>query len=226
MRLLTPTQTKLLQLARDGHVLAELHRREEERWLAADDGGVTLLAGLLNRLTTELERPVAPGQECDAEAIQALQSLHAECTQLLETLVVLVEREEDEAAGIERRCAVHSAVRSEHKAERSPSSPKPSPASSRVQRTRGNAAAVLAAMDDGWKFGVVKFFDKVGWSGLININGNTGITEIPISLGAFRKSGLNNLFAGEQIECCVVTGPDGRKEATDLRLPAAAGWRS
>jgi hypothetical protein len=223
---LTPTQTKLLQLARDGHVLAELQRREEQRWLAVDDTGVTLLLGLLGRLQAELDRAeMAGGPEPEsteaAEAVAKFEEMIAEVNELLEKLDAMAAREEDEAAVIERRCAMHSAVRPEPKVERLPSPPKPSPASPRVHRARGNAAASPSVIDDGWKFGIVKFFDKIGWSGLININGSIGMIEIPISLGAFRKSGLVNLFAGEQIECLVVTRPDGRKEAIDLRLPTA-----
>jgi hypothetical protein len=215
-------QLKLAEhILADGRLEAELQCREEQRWLAVDDTGATLLLGLLGRLQAELDRAeMAGGIEPDStevtEAIAKFEEMIAEVNELLEKLEVMAAREEDEAAETERSCAMHSAVRPEPKVERLPSSPKPSPASPRVHRARGNAAAVPAAMDDGWKFGIVKFFDKIGWSGLINITTATAVIEIPISLGAFRKSGLNNLFAGEHIECLVVTRPDGRKEATEI----------
>src|SRR5215470_3286057 len=104
-------------LLKDGRLDREIERRrllreleEERQWLAADDGGLSLLVGLLGRLEAELDRPVAAGQECDTEAIQALESLHAQCLELLEKLEVLAARDEDDAAGIEHRCGVHSVV--------------------------------------------------------------------------------------------------------------------
>src|SRR5215470_9571615 len=147
-------------LLKDGRLDREIERRrllreleEERQWLAADDGGLSLLVGLLGRLEAELDRPVAAGQECDTEAIQTLQSLHAQCLELLEKLEVLAAREEDQAAGIEHRCVAHSAVKPQPKVERPPASPKPSPDSSRVQRV---AVSDGSAGLDGWKRGKVR----------------------------------------------------------------------
>src|SRR5262249_53306161 len=143
-------------------------RREEERWLAADDDELTLLTGLLGRLEAALKQPVAPGQgEDSAETTEALQSLHAECLELLEKLEMLAARDEDEEAGVERRCVVHAVVRPQPKVDHAPP-PKPSPAAPRVQRRRPDPAPLDL---DGVKFGVVKSWDHRAWTGVIMCGG-------------------------------------------------------
>src|SRR5215467_2356015 len=106
-------------LLADPRLNSEIERRrrlreleEERQWLTADDGGLSLLVGLLGRLEAELDRSVA-AQECDTEAIQTLESLHAQCLELLEKLEVLAARDEDEAAGIEHRCVVQPQLKLE-----------------------------------------------------------------------------------------------------------------
>jgi hypothetical protein len=140
MRPLSPKQAQLIKLARDGHVAREIERREEQRWLAEDDTGATLLLGLLGRLQAQLHRaemtggPEPEGTEV-AEAVAKFEEMIAEVNGLLEKLEATAAGEEDEVEGLERRCTVHSAVRPEPKVGRSPSSPKPSPAAVRTQRT-------------------------------------------------------------------------------------------
>ena len=213
-------------LLADPRLNAEIERRrrlreleEERQWLAADDGGLSLLVGLLGRLEAELDRPVAAGQECDTEAIQTLESLHAQCLELLEKLEVLAARDEDEAAGIEHRCVVHSVVRPQVKLERPPASPKPSPDSSRVQRVAVSERVVVsegAAGLDGWKRGKVRYFDQSKGYGAISLDGGGG--EVLVRMSAVKKAGLTNIFAGHRIEFQIVSGPLGKKEADKLKL--------
>src|SRR5215470_755791 len=207
-------------LLKDGRLSAEIERRrrlreleEERQWLAADDGGLSLLVGLRGRLEAELDRPVAAGQECDTEAIQALESLHAQCLELLEKLEVLAAGDADEAAEIEHRCVVDSVVRPQVKLERPPASPKPSPDSSRVQRV---AVSERAAGLDGWKRGKVRYFDQSKGYGAILLDGGGG--EVLVRISAVKKAGLTNIFAGQRIEFQIVSGPLGKKEADKLKL--------
>jgi CspA family cold shock protein len=213
-------------LLADGRLDREIERRrrlreleEERQWIAVDDGGLSLLVGLLGRLQAELERSVAPGQKCDEEAIQALESMHAECLELLEKLEVLAARDEDEAAGIERRCVVHSAVRPQLKLERPPASPKPSSDSSRVQRVAVSEKVVVsegAAGLDGWKCGKVRYFDQSKGYGVISLVGSGG--EVLVRMTAVKKAGLTNIFGGQRVEFQIVSGPLGKKEADKLKL--------
>src|SRR6516164_8660819 len=100
MRPLSPTQARLLQLARDGYVLAELQLREEQRWLAEDDGGLMLLTGLLDRLQVEIDQAeMAGGPEPNSteviEAAAKFDEMIAEVTGLLEKLKAMDAPEAD-----------------------------------------------------------------------------------------------------------------------------------
>lgn len=216
MRLLTPTQTRLIKLVQDGHVAREIERREEARWLAADDDGLMLLTGLLGRLQDEVERAEkAGGPEPDdteaAEAVARFNEMIGQVNELLEALERMVEREGDEEAGVQRRCVAQSAVKPRLEAERPPPSSKPSPASSRVQR-RAPSPAVLDL--DGVKFGVVERWDHRSWSGTLSWAGE----EVHIPTRALRRAGITNLSIGQKCEFQIVVGSDGRKEAEGLKL--------
>jgi hypothetical protein len=226
MRLLTPTQTKLLQLARDGHVAREIERREEARWLAEDDDGLALLVGLLGRLQAELERAeMAPGAEPDsaeaAEAVAEFEEMVAAVNKLIEAHERLAAREEDEAAGVEHRPHVVATGRSHLKPEQ-PLSPKQTRASSRGQRASADAAAVPAPVADGWRFGTVERFNQISLTGAIVFIGDKGSEEVPISSFVFLKSGLTNLFSGQHVEALVETRGEGRREIVDLKLSVAS----
>jgi hypothetical protein len=221
---LTATQKNLLRLAKDGHVAREIERREEARWLAADDDGLTLLIGLLGRLQASLERPVAPGQvEDDAESVEtaeALLDLHDRCLRLIERLEVLAARDEDEAAGIEHKCGAVTMVRPRH------IEPKPAPASkpkARSQRTASSAAAAPApgsaqSTQDGWCNAVVRIFDTVKHAGVVVLTGGDGTTEMTISADVFTKSGLTVLSPNQRLRVRLVSGPDGRKHIDALEV--------
>src|SRR5262245_16974229 len=115
----TLKRTSLLKLARDGHVGAELRRREEQRWCEADDGGVTLLSGLVKRLVEDFERPrlvVAGGIEYDNG--EALEEVIATLNRLIEKTEVLAQRGADEIAGFEHKSLAVSMVRPQHKEAR------------------------------------------------------------------------------------------------------------
>jgi hypothetical protein len=213
MRPLSLAQAKLLQLARDGHVLAELQRREVERWLAEDDGGMSLLVGLLGRLKTELDRAeMADGPEPDsteaAEVIAQFEEMIAEVEGLLEKLKAMDALGADEAEGVECRGVVQR-VRPPPEVERpTPKRPSPSP---RVQRSRPDPVPLDLS---GVKIGVVESWDQRTWIGSIR----WGYEEIVIPTRSIRLAGLTNLFAGQRCEFTIVLGPDGRKEAENLKL--------
>jgi hypothetical protein len=102
--------------------VAALDAEQERRWMAADDGGVTVLIGVLRRLLSELEQPIRAGQlEC--ENGQLFDDLVAALDALIEKAEVLADREEDEAAGIEHRVQATTKVRPEHRIDRPRSSP-------------------------------------------------------------------------------------------------------
>jgi hypothetical protein len=130
MQPLSPLKlAKLSKLVRDGHVAREIERREEERWLAVDDGGMSVLIGLLGRLQHELaETEMAGGSEADSteevEAAAQFEAMIAEVTGLIEKLEAMAAREEAEAAGIEQKSVVHSVPPPQLKAERPPPPPK------------------------------------------------------------------------------------------------------
>jgi hypothetical protein len=106
----------------DGRLDAELARREERRWLAEDDSGLTALVGHLGRLLSELERPMRAGQ-VQCEDGRSFDDLVAALDALIEKNEALAAREEDEAAGIEHRVRLATLVRPQHKREQPPSSP-------------------------------------------------------------------------------------------------------
>jgi hypothetical protein len=123
----------------DAALDAELARRQEARWLAADEDGRALLEGLLGCLEAELDRPVAHGQEYDSEIMAELQNLHTECAAALERL--------DEADQGSEHPVRGTMSQPQHKVERPPSS-KPARASSRAQ---ADVAAIPTTVEAGWR---------------------------------------------------------------------------
>jgi hypothetical protein len=207
----TLKRASLLQLARDGHVTAELERR----WLALDDDGFFLLLGRLRRLIGQFERPAVEGQ-VENDNDQAIRDLCARLDALVEQLDKLAATEEDEAAGIERT-KVASRIR-QPQMERPPSS-KPARASSRAQ---ADVAAIPTTVEAGWRLGTVERFDQRSLTGAIVFNGDRGSVEVPISLAAFRRSGLTNLFSDQLVEALIETCGDGRSEVVEVKLSAAS----
>lgn len=185
-----------------------------------DDGA--FLIGLLGRLQDELDRAeMDGGPEPDnteaAEAVVRFHEMITEVNELIEALEKMAELEENEAAG-------HSVGRPQVKVDQVPRT-KPSSAAPRAQRRKSAelVEAVSAMEGDGWKFGTVSFFNQITLTGVIDFIGSWGMTEVPISTGALRRSGLVNLFAGQKVECRIAVGADGDREVFDLRLAVAAG---
>jgi hypothetical protein len=151
-------------------LVAGLDAEMERRWLAADPSGLTALAGILNRLVAQIERgPVAGAtRHDDPEAAEAFDDLLDNLDELICQAEKLADREEDEAAGIERHgCVVRNRVRSTPKVIR-PSAVKPSPADAKVKRRGPEPAASAPSTptsappqaDDGWRLGFVERFDQ------------------------------------------------------------------
>jgi hypothetical protein len=187
------------QLVADGRLEAELARREERRWLAEDDTGLTALVGHLGRLLGELEQPMKAGQvECDDGP--GFDGLVARLDELRDQLAALTAREEAEAAGIEHVVRT-PVVRPQQEVERRPSS-KATCAPSRVQP---DVAAVPIVDLVGWKFGTVVRFDQIAQNGVASFIGSGGAEEVPIGFTAFRKSGLTNLFSGQYLKLSVAS---------------------
>ncbi len=204
-------RTNLLQLARDGHVMAELERR----WLALDDDGFFLLLGRLRRLLAQLERPALEGQ-VENDNDEAIRDLCARLDALAEALE-RIEEADHRSEDVVRA----TVVRPQQKVEQ-PRSSKPTRAASREQRASTDAAAVPTTVDDGWKIGVVERFDQRSLTGSIVFNGDRGSHEVPISSASFRKSRLINLFAGDSVEALIESRAEGRKEVVDLKRSVAS----
>ena len=180
-------------LLADPRLQAEIERREEKRWLAADDGGLTLLTGLLGRLQAELDQAeMAGGAEPDsaeaAEVVAKFEEMVAEVNGLLEELDAMARRDEDEAAGIEHRAVVHHVVKPQFKP--APSAPKLNPAAPKIERRKVEQKVESSKADpppapssdgDGFKLGRVKFWDQAQWRGVIRTDSGQ---EFSIAAGA------------------------------------------
>jgi hypothetical protein len=209
------------QIIADGRLEAELARREELRWLAEDDSGLTALVGHLGRFLAELEAPMRAG-EIECEDGQSFDDLVARLDELRDHLEIMSAREEDEAAEIEHRPHVVATGRSHLKSE-PPLSLKQSRASSPGRRARADAVAPTVEADaGGWRLGTVIRFDQIRLEGIVSFVGIDGSEEMPIGATVFRKSGLVSLFGGDCLECLVEVRGEGRKEIVDLKRSVAS----
>jgi hypothetical protein len=225
-------------LLKDPRLDAEIARRrrlreqqEERRWLEEDPSGI--LAGI-NRLTraikqaiAELDKPRPPGtREPDPEERERQREEWSEfedrCYGLIEGVERLIAREEDEAAGIERRCTRTAKVRCR------PITPKPPPpppkAKQRSQQPANGAsrsapspgsAQTSPLQDGGWCNGVIRYFNAVTRLGIVIVN---GLTEMSLPSAVFAKSGLTVLSPNQHVKVRVVTHPDRRNEIDALEL--------
>jgi cold shock CspA family protein len=168
---------------------------------------------MLQRLVDQLDRPTIVGAppHDSGEVAAAFDDLVATVDGLVGKLDALENHEDDVEAGVQHQCVVATRVRTALKEKRAPS-PKPSPASTRMQRRSPDPTPLDLG---GVKFGVVKSWDQRTWTGSMVCGGE----EIIIPTRAVRLAGLTNLFAGQRCEFTIVLGPDGRRrEAENLKL--------
>jgi hypothetical protein len=225
-------------LLKDPRLDAEIARRrrlreqqEEAAWFEADPSGI--LAGI-NRLTraikyavAELDKPRPPGaREPDPEDVELWQGEWDEFEDVVHSIIEgverLIAREEDEAAGIDRKYSHTQRVRRgpvqvkppPPPPPRKPRMPQPPVAASGSAPSPGSAQ-VAPSQDVGWQNGVVRYFNAVTCIGVVIVN---GLTEMSLPSAVFAKSGLTVLSPNQRVKVRVVTHPDGRKEIDALEL--------